>query len=511
MTNREREILRMASKNISQRSMASALSCSRHYVAKVLARAKELNLSWPLPTDMNDAMLVERLFAKDSGKSVRHLPDYARIDREMRKSGVTLTILWTEYCEDCRAQGNIPFMFTQFCHYYRQYRLQQKATMHLERHPGEQIEVDWAGKTATVRDPDTGKDLLAYLFVATLSYSQYTYVEAFYKRDLASWINAHVRLFQFLGGVPKVIVPDNLKTGVTKADWYHPQIQRNYQELAEHYDTVILPARPVTPKDKPNVEGNVGNIMTGILAKIRHIPCFSLDELNQLLWEKLETFNARPFQKKDGSRASWFQEEKESLLPLPRAPYQLASWKEATVQFNYHISLDRMHYSVPCEYIKQKVQVKYTSRTVEIFSKDLRIASHLRLYGAKGQYSTVLSHMPPEHQAYLEWDAPRFLNWALAIGPSTHAVVKGILDRAKVKQQAFKSCMGLLKLADRYSKQLLEQAAVTALEFSQRPSYKTVHKVLLAHLEHQGDHVTERQETTTHAFTRGATYYGEER
>lgn len=509
MTNREREILRMASKNISQRSMASSLSCSRHYIAKVLLRAKELNLSWPLPADMSDPMLVALLFPTNPVKSERHMPDYSHIDKEMRKSGVTLTVLWTEYCEACRLAGKIPFMFTQFCHYYRQYRLRQKATMHLERSPGEQVEVDWAGKTAFVRDPDTGKNLPAYLFVATLSYSQYTYVEAFYKRDLSAWINAHVRLFQFLGGVPKIVVPDNLKTGVTQADWYHPQIQRNYQAMAEHYDTVILPARPVTPKDKPNVEGNVGNIMTGILAKIRHIPCFSLEELNQLLWEKLDALNARPFQKKEGSRASWFQEEKEYLLPLPREPYQLASWKEATVQFNYHIALDRMHYSVPCEYIKQKVQVKYTGTTVEIFSKDLRLATHRRLYGPKGQYSTVLAHMPPEHQAYLEWDDKRFLSWALAIGPCTHKVVKGILDASKIKQQAFKSCMGLLKLADRYSKPLLEQAAQTALEFSKRPSYKTVHKILLAQVEDK--HVKSDVQEDTHAFTRGAHYYGDER
>ncbi len=200
MTNREREILRMASKNISQRSMASSLSCSRHSIAKVLLRAKELNLSWPLPADMSDPMRVALLFPTNPVKSERHMPDYSHIDKEMRKSGVTLTVLWTEYCEACRLAGKIPFMFTQFCHYYRQYRLRQKATMHLERSPGEQVEVDWAGQTAFVRDPDTGKNLPAYLFVATLSYSQYTYVEAFYKRDLSAWINAACAAVSVFGG-----------------------------------------------------------------------------------------------------------------------------------------------------------------------------------------------------------------------------------------------------------------------------------------------------------------------
>lgn len=450
MTKIEREILRMASKGISQRSMAKALGCSRHHIAKVLKNAEIEGISWPLPDGVTDDMLRQRLLPPSKVASDHVIPDFAFIDKEMKKSGVTLTLLWAEYCEHCRAEGKRPFMYTQFCHHYRNYRQVNKATMRLERLPGEQVEVDWAGKAAKIVNPDTGEEVPVHLFVASMSYSQYTYVEAFLDRSLASWIYAHVRMFQYFGGVPKIIVPDNLKTGVTKANWYSPTIQKNYQEMAEHYDTVILPARPLKPQDKPNVEGNVGYVTRSILARIRHMTCFTLEELNDLLWEKLESFNLGAFQKKDGSRASWFEEEKPFLLPLPKTPFQLSSWHLATVQFNYHISLDHMHYSVPYQYIKQKVQVKCTANTVEVYQDHIRIASHLRLYGRKGQYSTVKAHMPPEHQAYLEWDDKRFLAWARSIGPSTLGVVKGILDASKIKQQAFRSCMGLLKLADRY-------------------------------------------------------------
>ncbi len=509
MANIEREILRMASKGISQRSMATALGCSRHQIAKILKNAEEEGITWPLPEGMSDDTLHQRLNPSSRSAGEHVVPDFAYIDKEMKKSGMTLMLLWTEYCEQCRSEGRQPFMYTQFCHHYRQYRQKSRATMRLERVPGEQVEVDWAGKTAEIINPHTGERTAVYLFVATMSYSQYTYIEAFMDRALTAWINAHIRMFQYFGGVPKIIVPDNLKTGVAKADWYSPIIQKNYHELAEHYDTVIVPARPSKPRDKPNVEGNVGHVTRGILAKIRHMTCFSIEELNDLLWEKLEHFNHQPFQKKDGSRASWFDEESPLLLPLPKAPFELSSWHVATVQFNYHISLNHMHYSVPYQYIKQKVQVKCTANTVEVYQGDIRIASHLRLWGRKGQYSTVETHMPPNHQEFLIWDEKRFLEWAKTIGPATLGVIQGILNASKIKQQSFKSCMGILKLADRYSVARLENACLKALDFSHRPSYKTVHNILKAD-ENQKRNGTSGQdvEVNPHAFTRGANHYG---
>ncbi len=508
MANIEREILRMASKGISQRSMATALGCSRHQIAKILKSAQRESITWPLPEGMSDDVLRQRLNPPTNAAGEHVVPDFTYIDKEMKKSGVTLTLLWAEYCEHCRSEGKKPFMYTQFCHHYRQHRQVNRATMRLERIPGEQVEVDWAGKAAEIVNPDTGERTTVYLFVATMSYSQYTYIEAFQDRTLSSWISAHVRMFQYLGGVPKIIIPDNLKTGVTKSDWYSPTIQKNYHEMAEHYDTVIVPARPLKPRDKPNVEGNVGHVTRGILAKIRHMTCFSLEELNDLLWEKLENFNHHAFQKKDGSRASWFEEERPLLLPLPKAPFELSSWHVATVQFNYHISLNHMHYSVPYQYIKQKVQVKCTAHTIEIYQGDTRIASHLRLLGRKGQYSTVEAHMPPDHQEYLAWDDKRFLAWAKTIGPATLQVISGILDASKIKQQAFRSCMGILKLADRYSATRLENACLKALDFSHRPSYKTVHNILKADENQKANKASgQALEVNSHAFTRGANHY----
>jgi hypothetical protein len=223
-------------------------------------------------------------------------------------------------------------------------------------------------------------------------------------------------MFRYFGGVSQILVPDNLKVGVTQPDWYSPEIQKNYQEMAEHYDTVIMPARIRKPRDKALVEGNVGKISTWILSAIRHLKFFSLVELNDAIETKLEVYNHRPFQKKEGSRYSLFREEKAYLLPLPKTPFELATWKVATVQFNYHIAVDGMYYSVPFEYIKQKVSVKVTRSSIEIFMGQARLCSHPRLYGRKGQYSTIQIHMPSDHQKYLQWDADRFVNWSSKVG-----------------------------------------------------------------------------------------------
>ncbi len=505
-----REILRMHSRGISQRSIASTLQCSRNTVSKALKKAQELGLTWPLKDDLTEDRLAALLSPEKPQLIGHELPNVEKIHQEMKKSGMTLSLLWAEYCEDCRSSGKTPLMYSQFCHHYRQYRQKTKATMHIPRKPGEQIEVDWAGRTANLTDPDTGDLVKAYVFVGVLSYSQLAYVEAFLNQNLESWIAAHINMFRYFGGVSQILVPDNLKVGVTQPDWYSPEIQKNYQEMAEHYDTVIMPARIRKPRDKALVEGNVGKISTWILSAIRHLKFFSLVELNDAIETKLEVYNHRPFQKKEGSRYSLFREEKAYLLPLPKTPFELATWKVATVQFNYHIAVDGMYYSVPFEYIKQKVSVKVTRSSIEIFMGQARLCSHPRLYGRKGQYSTIQIHMPSDHQKYLQWDADRFVNWSSKVGPCARAVTLGILSRHKVKQQGFRACMGLLKLADKYSPKRLEAACERALNFSATPSYKTVKKILDAGhdklgLEKQNNRV---EDDNTHAFTRGASHYG---
>lgn len=508
-----REILRLYSQGISQRSIAASCECSRNTVSKIVARAKELNVKWPLSSETTDGELDKLFFPKDnpSNSKGRRYPDLEYIHKELTRNGVTLKLLWNEYCEECRLSNELPLMYSQFCFHYQKFSETKRATMHVPRKPGEQLEVDWAGQTASIVDRDTGEIIPAYVFVSALSYSQLAYVEAFLSQDQESWINAHVNMYRFYGGVTRILVPDNLKTGVEKASWYSPVINKTYHEMAEHYDTAVIPARVRKPKDKPNAEGTVGVISTWIIAALRNQKFFSLHELNKAIREKLNSFNQKPFQKKEGSRYSIFlEEEKPMLMPLPTTPYELAIWKKATVQFNYHISVDKMHYSVPYEYIKHEVDVRITHNIIEVFYNNHRICSHPRLHGRVGQYSTNEAHMPEDHQSYVQWNADRFISWAQNVGPNTTVTIKAILSSHKIEQQGYRSCMALLKLADKYSIARVEAACKKAISYTPNPSFKSVKTILST----GQDRVTEEQsikqknDSANYGFTRGAEYYG---
>lgn len=511
MTN-YREIIRLNVQGISQRSIALSCQCSRNTVSKVLTRARKQNIQWPLSSETSDLDLEKKLFPeKQSDEPSRKYPDYEYIDKEMKRNGVTLKLLWNEYCEECRQANELPLMYSQFCFHYQKHTEKKRATMHIPRKPGEQIEVDWAGDPAYVVDRDTGKLIPCYVFVAVLNYSMYAYVEAFFSMDLESWITAHINMYRFFCGVTKMLIPDNLKTGVERSDWYTPKINKTYHEMAEHYDTAVIPARVRAPKDKASVEGSVGVISTWITAAIRNEKFFSLEELNREIHSRLDAFNRKPFQKKEGSRYSvYLTDERPFLTPLPSAPYELSQWKQATVQFNYHISVDNMQYSVPYEYIKQKVDVRLTRTVVEVFYHNQRICSHRRLYGHPGQYSTLEAHMPEDHQKYLQWNGDRFIEWAGKIGTSTTITVKSILASYKVEQQGYKACMGILKLADKYSVDRLEAACKKALSYTPHPSYKSVKNILVtgqdkivAEIDKPVNSVPDE-----HGYIRGAGYYG---
>ena len=505
MTN-YREILRLHSLGLNKTEIAASLHCARNTVAATLQRAGNCGLQWPLPDEMSDRQLADLLFPSAPGKPVYKMPDYAYVYREMQKSGVTLNLLWLEYCDQCKASGEIPYQSTQFNKYYSDYLNKTNATMHLNHKPGEIMQVDWAGDTASVIDTDTGEVIPAYVFVATLPYSGYSYVEAFFSMNQECWTAAHVNAYRYFGGVTRMIQCDNLKTGVEKHGKDEVVLNKSYQELAEHYATAIVPARVRAPKDKAAVEGTVGIISTFILAALRNRQFLSLPELNEAIWERLEAFNNKPFQKKNGSRASLFAEEKPFLRPLPPYPFELATWKKATVGPNYHISVERMNYSVPFEYIRQKVDVRLTRATVEVFYNGSRICSHPRLYGKFNQYSTIQEHMPPDHQKYVQWNGERFIRWAGRIGSSTECAVRAILSSYKVEQQGYKSCLGLLKLGDKYSAQRLEGACKRALEYTPRPSLKNIQAILASG---QDKLPTEPEPTSSsqYGFTRGADYY----
>ena len=354
MATNYREILRLAKLGYSQRSIAASAGCARSTVQRVLERAGSNPHTLEELLALSDKGIQQALFPASSIPSTRKPPDYERVHRELAKNGVTLSLLWNEYCEECYASKELPLMYTQFCLHYREYAQQTKATMHLDHKPGEQMEVDWAGDTAKVTDPETGSQTPAYLFIAVLSCSGYAYVEAFGDQGQESWITGHVHAYRYFGGATRILTPDNLKTGVTRHGKGEVILNPTYQEMAEHYNTCILPARVRHPKDKPTAEGTVGFVSTWVTAALRDATFFTLSDLNQAVWKKLEELNSRPFQKKPGSRKSCFEEEEKMyLLPLPDSPYEFALWKTATVQYNYHVSEEKMLYSVPCEYLKQ--------------------------------------------------------------------------------------------------------------------------------------------------------------
>ena len=506
-----REILRLYSQGFSQRKIAASVGCGKGTVQRTIAHAKEHNLEWPLPEDMTEEKLHMLFSSVGGGKQEwgYKRPDFEQIHKDMFKSGVTLSLLWNEYSAQCRQCGEIPYKYTAFCNRYRDYIQKTKATMHLDRRPGEQMEVDWAGKTMEITDNLTGEIIPAYIFVAVLSYSGYAYVEAFLSRNQENWISAHVHAYRHFGGVTRILIPDNLKTGVSYIDSHNPIINRVYREMSEHYGTAVLPARVRKPKDKPNVEGSVGNITTWIIAALRNWKFFTLRELNDAISEKLEDYNSRPFQKKPGSRQSVFFEEEQPLLQsLPGKPFELSEWKTCIVAYNYHVSVDKMFYSVPHEYIKKQVDVRLTGKTVEVFHSGERIASHVRKHGYPGQYSTLPEHMPEDHRKYTHWNAERFLSWARGMGEHTVAVVKAILESRKIEQQGYRACMALLKLSDKYSPARLEAACKRALFYTPSPSFKSIQTILATGQESLPGEEPERDASAEFGFTRGPGYYG---
>jgi transposase len=488
--------------------MSSTGIASRPTVIRTLTAATMAGLDYAAAAEMSDRELAKALFPQgESAKPTYTQPDYEWVHRELAKPHVTQELLWGEYCEKCRNAGTTPYQLTQFKKYYREWAAQTKATMHLNRKPGELMEVDWAGQTATVVDDETGEPVDAYVFVAVLPYSGFGYVEAFWNRDQSAWITAHVNAYEYFGGVTRILVPDNLKTGVTKHTKIELVLNRSYQEMAEHYGTAIIPTRVRTPKDKATVEGMVGIISTYILAAIRNQKFFALAELNAEIRDRLHKFNHKPFQRKDGSRANLFAEERQFLLPLPVTPFELSEWKKATVQFNYHVLADSHYYSVPYEYIKREVDVRLTRKVIEVFYGGSRVCSHVRLYGKRELYSTSNEHMPPSHQEYARWSGERFRSWAAKIGTNTAAVVESILTGYKIEQQGYRTAMSLLNLSKQFSEKRLEAACARALDYTPRPSFKTIQTMLKSGSDKTDDEPQAPPEASRFSFTRGSEYY----
>lgn len=513
-----REVLRLKwSLKLSDHQIAESCQISRSTVWEYTRRAKEAGLRWPLPENLSDADLEGKLFAGNPARQqTRPEPDWAYIHAESKKKGVTLLLLWREYIQE----HPLGHGYVNFTIRFRAWKKREgiaKVTMRQDYKLGEKLFVDYAGMTIDITDPSTGEVKAAQVFVATLGASNYTFAEASWTQSIEDWLGSHRRALEFFGGVPEIIVPDNLKTGVRSPSYFEPDINRSYLEFAQHYGVAIIPTRVRKPRDKAKVEKGVQHVEQAILAPLRRRRFFSLAEANEAISKLRAELNSRPFQKLAGSRQRVFDEqEKPALNPLPRTPYLLASWKKATVHPDYHVEVDKHFYSVPYRYAKQKVDIRLTQHSLEVFCDGKRIACHERkaqLAKYKGKHTTITEHMPSHHRFKGEWTADRFLNWADKIGSNTAQLVAALLKSRRHPEQSFRSCFGILRLAKSYGDARLEAACTRACYF-RAYSFKSVESILKNKLDTEPLTLTvepKREQsalkTKPHQNVRGADYY----
>jgi transposase len=487
----------------SNREIAAAVRISPSTVSDYLRRAKLARLGWPLPEGMTERALEAALFpVQPASKVKRPEPDWGEAHREMGRKGVTLDLLWQEYRE-CHPDG---YQYSAFCEHYRAFAQALPVTLRQSHAPGERLFVDYSGQTVPVIDPTTGEIRQAQLFVAVLGASNYTFVEVTWTQGLADWTGAHVRCFEFLGGVPAVLVPDNLKSGVTSPNFYDPVVNPTYQDLASHYGVAILPARVRKPRDKAKVEAGVLLAQRWILARLRHQRFFSLVAVNQAIRPLLVQLNARPFKKLPGSRQSTFVAiDYPALKPLPTTRYEFAEWKMATAGIDYHVEVAGHYYSVPYRYARQKVEVRFTESTVEVFKRGERIASHPRCT-SRGRHSTEDAHLAPAHQKVAGWNAQRFLDWAAKIGPHTRAAIEHTLNARAHPQQGYRAALGILRLAKAYGDARLEAACDRAFRIH-AVTWRSLDSILKNGLDRATKTTPQASLPLDHPNVRGAEYY----
>ena len=502
-----KEVLRLKyEQSLSDSKIAQSLSIARSTVFEYINRAKSCGMSWPLPEGMDEERLEQLLFyaSKDSSCGPRIEPDWGTVYQELKHRQVTRALLWLEYKER-NPQG---YQYSQFCELYRIWAKKLTVVMRQDHKAGEKVFVDYCGDTVAVTDPDSGEVKQAQVFVAVLGASDYTYAEASFSQGLYDWISSHVHAFEYFGGVPAVIVPDNLRSGVTHASRYEPDINPTYQEMANHYHTAVIPARVRKPKDKAKVEAGVQLVQRWILSRLRHETFFSLSELNSRIKELLVWLNNRPFQKLEGSRQSMFTTiDKPALKPLPQQPYEYAEWKKARVNIDYHIEVDRHYYSVPYQLVSNQVDVRITRGTIECFYKGNRVASHMRS-DEHGRHTTMTEHMPKAHQAYVEWTPQRLISWAAKSGGHVSALVEKILGQRPHPEQGFRCALGIMRLGKHYGEDRLDAACKRALGIGAH-SYKSIESILrrgLDRIELQNQDIPACK-PVEHTNIRGSAYY----
>jgi len=499
-----KEVLRLKYEaELSNRAIAGACKISNSTVGDYLKRAEAAGVSWPLE-EMGEGELLKKLFPEIQAEKPEPrypMPDWEMIKQEQRQKGVTLQLLWQEY-KEAYPSG---YQYSQFCEHYRRWRKSHtEPSMRKVHQGGGEMEVDYAGVKIPMTDPETGEVVKVSVFVATLPASNYIYAEAQLGENQRNWNNGHVRAFEYFGGVVKIVIPDNLKTGVTKPNYYEPGVNLSYQELAEYYQFAVIPTRIKRPTDKGKVENGVQNVERWVIAPIRKRQFFSLGEVQQAVKEQLEMLNHKIMQGVGRTRRQEFEAiDQPNLKPLPERPYEFAERKTATVHIDYHVKFDDHLYSVPFTLIHQTVDIRATEKMVEIFHLGEIVAIHPRNY-RRGRYSTLQDHMPPNHRFMKEIDADRLIQWAEDVGPHTSTLIRATLRSRTYPEQAYRTCLGILGLARKHSRDNLETACQVAYE-ARVFSYKAVEQELVFLLTKTAAYQVES--LPAHANIRGAEYY----
>lgn len=505
-----KDVLRLRySAELSIRQIAASLRLSSGVVSKYISRAQAAGLGWPLPGDLSEAELAHLL---QPGRSVGSAeaatePDFTAIREELGNKGMTLQLLWEEYAE---AHPDSHYSYSRYTVLYRQWRARQQLSMRQVHRAGEKLFIDYCGPTMAVVNPSTGEVRTAQVFVAVLGASSYTYAEATWSQSLPDWVGSHVRAFEFYGGVPQLVVPDNLKSAVTKACRYDPDLNPAYQQMAEHYGVAVMPARPYKPKDKSKAEVGVQVVERWIMMRVRKHTFFTLAALNQAIRFLLEDLNQRPFKKRPGSRRSQFEHvDQPALKPLPDSPYQYRDIKKARVHLDYHVEYDQHFYSVPYQLVKQAVMVHVGQTSVAITHQGKQVALHPRSFN-KGGHSTDPNHMAKAHRKHQQWSPQRFLKWAADIGPHTVTVVEHQLVSRPHPEHGYRACLGLLNLTKKYGQQRLEAACQRAHRINAM-TYKSINSILSNSLDKVPLEPSDTDDQIAlpleHDNVRGADYY----
>jgi transposase len=500
-----RHLLRLHHEGVSAREIGRRLGVARSTIQDNLKRAAAAGLQWPLPEDVTDDALEGQLFTHagvQSGKRRRVEPDWAELARDMKRPGVNMMVLWEEYRE-LHPEG---YGYSRFCDLFRGFERRLTPVMRQHHVAGDKAFVDYSGKRIGIADPSTGEIREAEIFVAVLGASNLTYAEATWTQKLPDWTGAHVRMFRFFGGAPRLLVPDNLKSGVHKASFYDPEINRTYGAMASHYSVGILPARPYKPRDKAKVEAGVRFAQTYILGRLRRQTFFSLAECNAAIALAMQRMNERPMRKLGVSRRELFEKiERDALGSLPDADWEFAEWKRARVNLDYHIEVHEFLYSVPHALIRAEVDVRVTARTIEIFHRGQRVGAHQRRYGGR-KHGTDPDHMPSSHRRYADWTPDRFRRWAGKIGPNTEGLITAVLASRPHPEQGFRTCLGILRLYRGVDPAHAEAVSARALEIGAL-TCKSIASLLAQKRDKSASKDSGQTTLFDHANLRGSGYY----